>query len=711
MPNDSAGVWMSQLFHALAERENVADPLIVAGCTFVAARNDEAFLSALATTTDEPMTSASSNAVLIEVVTRVAEHFARGAEKKTPLPLGEDARRAGEGRAAVSLAQGAKAGDASGGPLIRPSGTFSRAGEKEVNTVSREGEKGASDVRSLLVALSTSKSPYVPAIVEGLARGWPKDGAVALDEMTEEAIVTLLKNLPRGSQGRLVSLAERLGSKRMVEYGAEITTALLAEAADAKLDDERRLAAAQQAVEFRKTDEGVAVALLKLLTPRTSPELAGGLLQALAGGEVDTLGRLVVEKLPVITPAARKEAVRLLLAREAWTPALLDALEKGTLGVGELALDQKQALATHPNKQLQGRAKKLLASSGGLPNPDRQRVLDELQSLTEQKADAAAGKLVFVKQCAKCHMHSGEGQKIGPDLTGMAVHPKRELLVHLIDPNRSVEGNFRVYTVVTDDGRVLTGLLAGESKTAIEIVDAEAKRHVLQRDAIEELTASTKSLMPEGFEKQVSKDDLANLLEFLTARGKFFPLDLRKAATAVSVRGMFYSEESTVERLVFPDWSPKTFAGVPFTLVDPQGGRTPNVVLLNSTNGKLPPTMPSAVRLACNSPVKALHLLSGVSGWGYNGKGGSESTSMIVRLHYADGKTEDHPLVNGKHFADYIRRVDVPDSQFAFDLNGRQVRYLAVRPKRTDAMVREVEFVKGPDRSAPIVVAATVESP
>jgi hypothetical protein len=106
-----------------------------------------------------------------------------------------------------------------------------------------------------------------------------------------------------------------------------------------------------------------------------------------------------------------------------------------------------------------------------------------------------------------------------------------------------------------------------------------------------------------------------------------------------------------------------------------------------------------------------LHLLSGVSGWGYNGKGGSESTSMIVRLHYADGKTEDHPLVNGKHFADYIRRVDVPDSQFAFDLAGRQVRYLAVRPKRTDAMVREVEFVKGPDRSAPIVVAATVESP
>ena len=50
-------------------------------------------------------------------------------------------------------------------------------------------------------------------------------------------------------------------------------------------------------------------------------------------------------------------------------------------------------------------------------------------------------------------MHSGEGTKIGPDLTGMAVHPKHELLVHLIDPSRSVEGNYRVYTVVTADGQ------------------------------------------------------------------------------------------------------------------------------------------------------------------------------------------------------------------------------------------------------------------
>ena len=84
---------------------------------------------------------------------------------------------------------------------------------------------------------------------------------------------------------------------------------------------------------------------------------------------------------------------------------------------------------------------------------------------------------------------------------------------------------------------------------------------------------------------------------------------------------------------------------------------------------------------------------------------------MIVRLTYDDGKTEDHELKNGVHFADYIRRVDVPESKFAFALRNQQVRYLAVTPKRPDAVVKTIELVKGPDRTAPIVMAVTVETP
>jgi hypothetical protein len=120
--------------------------------------------------------------------------------------------------------------------------------------------------------------------------------------------------------------------------------------------------------------------------------------------------------------------------------------------------------------------------------------------------------------------------------------------------------------------------------------------------------------------------------------------------------------------------------------------------------------MPKSVTLPCNAPVRAVHLLSGVSGWGYNGGEPSKTVSMIVLLRFADGKTEEHLLFDGVEFADYIRRVDVPGSKFAFALRGQQVRYLSVRPEH-EGTVESIKLVKGPDRTAPIVMAVTVELP
>jgi hypothetical protein len=118
--------------------------------------------------------------------------------------------------------------------------------------------------------------------------------------------------------------------------------------------------------------------------------------------------------------------------------------------------------------------------------------------------------------------------------------------------------------------------------------------------------------------------------------------------------------------------------------------------------------MPRSIELPCHAPARAIHLLSGVSGWGYPG-GRTGSVSLILRLHYAGGSTEDHRLVNGIHFADYIRVVDVPGSKLAFTLLGQQqIRYLAVTPKKKEPIER-IELIKGPDRTAPLVMAVTVE--
>ena len=281
----------------------------------------------------------------------------------------------------------------------------------------------------------------------------------------------------------------------------------------------------------------------------------------------------------------------------------------------------------------------------------------------------------------------------------------------MLDPSRSVEGNYKAYTAKLVDGRVITGLLASESKTSVELLDAENKRHAISRDNLEELTESKKSLMPEGFEKQVKPAEIADLLTFLTQRGKFVPIPLDKAANVVSTTDMFFAAGGTTERLIFPDWKPKEFAGVPFHLVDPNGDKTKNIIMLNGPNGVIPPKLPKSVTLPCNSSAKAIHFLSGIGGWATMTPKPNGPVSMIVRLQYEDGKVEDHPLRDGVHFADYIRRVDVPGSKFAFALRGQQVRYLSVIPKRTDAVVKQIELVKGTDGTAPIVMAVTVETP
>jgi putative membrane-bound dehydrogenase-like protein len=561
----------------------------------------------------------------------------------------------------------------------------------------------------VLARLANADSSVANAVVHGLAKGWPANKAPKLDERTEQQLEQLGSKLAPGQRGLLIKLAATWGSKKFEKYAVEASKALLAQVRNESLHTLQRTAAARELVALRATDKETVENLLELVAPRTPPELAAGILSALQATEVRDSGKIIVERLAELTPAARTASLGVLLSRPEWTRALLDSAVQGKFQLADLSLDQKQSLAEHPNPGIRRRARDLLNRGGALPNPDRQKVLDELLPITEVKGDASAGKVVFQKTCSKCHVHNGEGTRIGPDLTGMAVHPKAHLLTDIIDPSRSVENNFRAYTVMTTAGRVFTGLLASESKTTVELFDAEGKKQTILRSDIDKLVASNKSLMPDGFEKQLTRQELMDLLEFLTQRGKYLPLPLDKVATAVSTRSMFASPKAPAERLIFDDWKPKTVEGVPFHLVDPQGDRAPNVVLLFGPQGTLPPKMPKAVSLPCHAAAKAIHLLSGISGWGYP-YGEKGSVSLIVRLHYADGKIEDHPLKNGEQFADYIQRVDVPGSKFAFDLHGRQIRYLAVHPQRPADKIEQIELVKGPDDTAPVVMAITIES-
>jgi putative membrane-bound dehydrogenase-like protein len=565
---------------------------------------------------------------------------------------------------------------------------------------------------SLLRAATKAAPELAESLVAGIAAGWPRAKTLTLPADSGTLITTLLGRLSADGRGRLIKLATTWGVAGLENQLRELAQAAQKTLADMQSSDAERTAAARLLVELQPQDDSVVRVILAAVTPQASPILADGLLDALRRTQASTLGSALVASLKTWPPASRNRVVALILERPEALRALLDAVEKGEARFDWLALDQRVALTAHPDRTIAARARKLLELGGGLPNPDRQKVIDELKPIVLSKqGDIVRGKKVFTQHCSKCHQHSGEGTALGPDLTGFAVHPKEEILIHVLDPSRSVEGNFKAYRVQTNDERTLLGIIGAQTANTVEVIDGEAKRHVLTKDEITSLVETDKSLMPEGFEKVMSIQELVDLIEFLTHKGKYVPLPLDRVATVISTKDMFFDRGGTAERLIFPDWKPKYFEGVPFVLVDPRNDTVKNVVMLYGPQGVIPPQMPRRVNLPYAGQAQAIHLLSGIGGWAAQRPIPDGSVSMIVRLYYADGSTEDHALRNGVHFADYIGRFDVPGSKFAFALRNQQVRYLRIPVKRPEAPLQSIEFIKGPDRTAPIVVAVTVETP
>ncbi len=582
---------------------------------------------------------------------------------------------------------------------------------KQIGVVAQHAARSkmhAAEIERLIV---TPGNPSVAAsVIRGLVMGWPKEYELSVSKSAGDQLLStwLNGNLPIESKSQVLQLASSIGVKDLGQGLGRIQQELVSVFSDVKRDADSRIAAAKQMIVLQPESNSIVSDVLAQVTPQSAPELSSGLVQALSVSRAKGIASMLVERSRSLPPDFRKNAIRVLLSRPQSTLELLDLIEANKLTMSDLQLDQKQALRDHPDTKVKEKALAVMKNSGGVPNSDRQKVLDAWMSITEESGNAGNGKAMYEKHCAACHKHGDLGVNIGPNLTGMSVHPKHEILMNILDPSRSVEGNFRTYSIRTTDSVVLTGMLAGESKTSIEIINAQGKKEVILRDDIEELIASQKSLMPEGFEGQLTKVEMRDLLEFMASKGKFVPLPIDKVATSVTTKGMFFDEKGIEERLVFADWSPKTFNDVPFLLVDPQGDRVPNAIMLYGPNGVMAPKMPKQVELTCQTSAVAIHLLSGVGGWSFPAtqKG---SVSMIVRLVYSNGKSEDHSLINGEHFSDYISRVDVPKSEFAFNLKGRQLRYLSIKPESREPLSK-IELIKGKDSSAPIVMAITIQT-
>jgi putative heme-binding domain-containing protein len=149
-------------------------------------------------------------------------------------------------------------------------------------------------------------------------------------------------------------------------------------------------------------------------------------------------------------------------------------------------------------------------------NPAREEVLKHVRALlAAQPGDPLAGRAVFEKSCAQCHRIYDTGHEVGPDITRNGRNSWEQLLSNVLDPNLVIGDAYQTRTVVTTDGRVLTGLLVEDNPQRIVLKLQGAKLEAVPRDNIEQTEKSPLSLMPEELEKQLTPAELSDLFAFL----------------------------------------------------------------------------------------------------------------------------------------------------------------------------------------------------
>jgi putative heme-binding domain-containing protein len=251
-----------------------------------------------------------------------------------------------------------------------------------------------------------------------------------------------------------------------------------------------------------------------LLTPSHSAPLQSIAITALARIHEGNAVAALLRGWKGHSPAIRTQILDALLSRDASLGNLLTALEKGPIQLSELDAVRRERLLKHKDKATRERAAKFLATS---VSQDRKKVLDEYQMATTMTGNRARGKEVFAKRCATCHKLDGVGHDVGPDLGQMANKSPAAFLIAILDPNQAVDARYLQYLAATKDGRQYNGILANETATSITIREHDGKDWVLLRNELEALESTGKSLMPEGMEKDVNKQEMADLIAYLTS--------------------------------------------------------------------------------------------------------------------------------------------------------------------------------------------------
>ncbi len=150
-------------------------------------------------------------------------------------------------------------------------------------------------------------------------------------------------------------------------------------------------------------------------------------------------------------------------------------------------------------------------------DPARLQLISRMRNeLRTSKGDPIAGRVVYKKLCGQCHKIYGEGADVGPDITRNGRASFEQLLSNVFDPSLVIGAAYQGLTVVTKEGRVVSGLPIEDSPQRVVLKVQGDKQEIIARSEIDEVVPSKLSLMPEGIEKQLQPQELHDLFAFIT---------------------------------------------------------------------------------------------------------------------------------------------------------------------------------------------------
>ena len=288
--------------------------------------------------------------------------------------------------------------------------------------------------------------------------------------------------------------------------------AIVAEArrslAASELEETRRAAARLLGLVPAPRDQHLEL-LQALLSPQESPELQRIAIEGLVDlGASETL----IARFRTLAPSARQTVFARMLPRKQGAATLLTALEQGQLSSSDLDAATREALLQLKDPAIRARAQAVLSTGADGARAD---IVGRYLQEVDEDGDPHAGRELFKRRCATCHQLDGIGKNFGPQLTALQKKPLEVLLTAILDPNRAVEAKYGSYALSLRDGRVFTGLIAAESATSITLQQADGTSREILRVDVEEMVGTGRSFMPEGLEKDLTPDELSDVIAFI----------------------------------------------------------------------------------------------------------------------------------------------------------------------------------------------------